>query len=43
MLKNNYCLYFRYRNMDYRQEDQQQRQQLLNIVDRGTLEELFVS
>jgi len=29
--------------MNYRHENQQQRQQLLTIVDRGTLEQLFVS
>jgi hypothetical protein len=29
--------------MNYRHEDQQQRQQLLTLVDRGTMEQLFVS
>jgi hypothetical protein len=29
--------------MAYRFDDQQQRRQLLNIVDRGTVEQLFVS
>ena len=29
--------------MQHRQDNQQQRQQLLTIADRGTVEELFVS
>ncbi len=29
--------------MDYRHEDQQRRQQLLTVVDRGSAEQLFVS
>jgi len=29
--------------MDYRHEDQQKRQRLLTIVDRGTPDQLFVS
>jgi hypothetical protein len=29
--------------MDYRYENQQQREQLLTITDRGTMEQLFVS
>jgi hypothetical protein len=33
--------YFRYIDMDYRYDDQQQRQQLLTIVDRGSAEQLF--
>lgn len=28
--------------MNYRDDDQQHRQQLLTIVDRGTVEQLFV-